>query len=92
MVGLGLSPKYVLDEMQFYEIDTLLDGYYLKHKDSWEQARMISYIIAQINSKETLNPEDIMKFYWEKDNTTFEINHDEIELQIKELEDKLNNK
>ena len=94
VVGLGLSPRYVLDEMQFYEIDALLDSYYLKHKDSWEQARLIAYMTARVNSKGDLSPTDIMKFHWEKDDTpeVNELDQKNIELEMKQLEDILNNK
>jgi hypothetical protein len=95
-VGLGLSPKYVLDEMEYYEIDSLLDSYYLKHKDSWEQARFVAYMTAQVNSRNTIQPEDILKFSWEKDETTtptISIEEQQlIEQEIKQFEDILNNK
>ena len=81
--------------MQFYEIDSLLDSYYMKHKDSWEQARLIAYITAQVNSKDRLTPEDIMKFHWEKDDTPAvanEVDKKAIELELKQMEDILNNK
>ncbi len=41
MVELGLSPEYVLDHMEVYEIQPLLDKAYLKHRDEWEQTRLI---------------------------------------------------
>lgn len=85
--------------MEFYEIDSLLDSYYLKHKDSWEQARLIAYMTAQVNSKNTLQPEDIIKFSWEKEETTTKsvgvLSREEqllIEQDIKEFENILNNK
>ena len=37
------------------------------YKDSWEQARMQAYILAQCNSTKKLKPSDIMKFYWDKE-------------------------
>ena len=95
MVGLGLSPRYVLDEMQFYEVDALLDSYYLKHKDSWEQARLIAYMTARVNSKGDLSPTDIMKFHWEKDEhdpVVSEADQKNIEQEMKQLENILNNK
>ena len=39
-----------------------------KNKDSWEQARLISYIIAQTNSTKKLKPQDILKFSWDSEN------------------------
>ena len=93
-MGLGLSPRYVLDEMQFYEVDALLDSYYLKHKDSWEQARLIAYMTAQVNSRNTIKPEDIIKFHWEKDEKPVDdiLDQKSIELEMKQLENILNNK
>lgn len=35
-------------------------------KNGWEQARMISYAIAQVNSKNTITPESIMTFPWDE--------------------------
>ena len=39
---------------------------YYAHKDSWEQARLIAYLIAQVNSKKRLQQSDIIPFYWDK--------------------------
>lgn len=66
LVG-GLSPDYVLDKMEFYEVNCLLKNIYLKDKESWERARFITYITAQCNSTKTLKPTDIMKFQWDED-------------------------
>jgi len=62
-----LDPSYVLDEMEMYEIKALLNYEYYSHKDEWEQARMIAYMIAQTNSTKKLSYHDITQFYWEKD-------------------------
>ena len=80
--------------MEFYEVESLLDSYYLKNKDSWEQARLIAYMTAQVNSRNTISPEDIIKFSWEKTEPTIDDIEEQknIELEIKQLEDILNNK
>lgn len=41
MVELGLSPKYVLDEMALYEMQPLIEKAYLKNRESWEQTRLV---------------------------------------------------
>lgn len=51
--------------MQMYEVRAILKYKYLANKDSWEQARLISYLIAQTNSRKKLKLTDITKFYWE---------------------------
>lgn len=40
---------------------------HLKSKENWEQARLISYLIAQTNSTKKLNFRDIIEFPWEKE-------------------------
>lgn len=50
-----------------YEIKALMDYEYLAHKDSWEQARLIAYMVAQCNSTKQLQLSDITKFYWESE-------------------------
>lgn len=52
-------------------------GYY-RHKEQWEQTRLISYLIAQTNSKKKLKLQDIIKFQWETDNESTKITNEEI--------------
>ena len=62
-----VSIDYFLDKMKPYELDIICDSLHLRTKDSWEQARMIAFIMAQANSKKKLKPTDIIKFAWEKE-------------------------
>lgn len=57
--------------MQLYELEVILDNLHLKHKQNWEQTRLIAYIIAQSNSTKKINITDVVKFSWdaEKDET-----------------------
>lgn len=50
-----------------YEVQPLITSMHLQHRDSWEQSRMIAYIIAQVNSRKKLNPTDIIKFAWDNE-------------------------
>jgi hypothetical protein len=61
----GLNPKYVLDEMEQYEIAPLIKGISKKNKESWEQTRLIAYITAQTQSTKKLKITDIIKFPWD---------------------------
>lgn len=73
MIKLKYPPQYVLDMMEWYEVDAALKYQYYSYKEDWEQARMISYIVAQVNSKKRLKLEDIIKFPW--DNKGGEMEH-----------------
>lgn len=61
-------PQYVLDEMEVYEINAALKFSHLSYKDNWEQARLIAYMVAQVNSKKKLKFTDIVEFPWEAEN------------------------
>lgn len=67
-----------MNEIQQYEIKSLMDFGYYKHKEQWEQTRLISYLIAQTNSKKKLKLQDIIKFQWETDNESTKITNEEI--------------
>jgi hypothetical protein len=51
--------------MQMYELSPLLKNIFKKNKESWEQTRMIAYVMAQTNSSKQLKPTDILKFNWD---------------------------
>lgn len=53
-----------------------MDYEFLSYKDSWEQARLISYLIAQTNTTKQLKLTDILKFHWEEEADTSISNED----------------
>lgn len=63
---LHYPPEYVLDKMKWYEIVAALKHQSFAIMDSWEQARLIAFIIAQANSKERLEMDSIIKFPWDE--------------------------
>lgn len=64
---MGLPPEYVLDKIEWYEINALMQYQYYSLKDNWEQARLIAFMIAQTNSKRKLKLQDIVPFAWDDD-------------------------
>lgn len=77
----GFPPKYVLDEMEMYEVNAAMKHSYLAKKDAWEQARLVAYVMAQSQSTKRIEMEDIVKFYWEgeEDEGKTSITKEEIE-------------
>lgn len=65
--------------MQHYEIPALVKGINLKHKESWEQTRFISYITAQVNSTKKLKPTDILQFSWDIETKDTKISNEDVE-------------
>lgn len=71
---------------------------YLAQKDSWEQARLVAYIIARVNStKKSLKLSDILKFPWEdsdgnvKTESNTSVSNEELDRLKKKAENYLNN-
>lgn len=60
--------EYFMDEMEDWELLELFSSLQYSDRNGWEQARNIMWVIAQTNSKKQLELQDIMKFSWE-DNT-----------------------
>ena len=95
MLQCGVQPYYVLDRMNFYEIEALLDNLWMKNKESWEQTRVQAYITAQTQSTKKIDMNDMMSFPWEKKVEKVEDTPEDIEMmrkEMKEMEDKLNKK
>jgi len=80
----GIDPGYVLDEMQFYEVEALIENLWMKDKESWEQARTISYVTAQCQSTKKLDMKEMMTFPWEK-GEKIEDNPEELEAVREEM-------
>lgn len=63
----GLPPDYVLYQMQPFEIEIALSGLHLKHKELWEATRLLMYAIVQVNSKQKLDPKDVLSLPWDNE-------------------------
>ena len=64
--------------MELYEVKAVMDYDYLAYKDSWEQSRLVAYMIAQTNSTKQLKLADILKFHWEKDEAITSISNEDV--------------
>ena len=61
----GINPDYFLDRMQWYGVDSCLEGLRNKEKTGWEQTRFLGFITAQTQSTKQLKPTDILSFDWD---------------------------
>lgn len=52
--------------MEWYEVDSCLEGLTNKGKAGWEQTRFLGYITAQTQSTKKLKPTDILSFEWDQ--------------------------
>ena len=53
--------------MDFIEVESFIDGLNRRNRESWEQTRLLGYIIAQSNSTKTLKQTDILRFPWDEE-------------------------
>ena len=84
----GLDPGYVLDRIQTYEIETLIENIWMRSKESWEQSRLQAYMTAQVNSTKKIEMSEFMTFPWEKANTEkIEDTKEEREALMKEMKE-----
>ncbi len=51
--------------MEWYEVDSCLEGLRNKNKTGWEQTRFLGFITAQTQSTKQLKPTDILSFDWD---------------------------
>ena len=56
----------MLDRAEWYELDILFKRYNESIREQWEQTRLISYVIAQTQTKKKLKLSDILEFEWDK--------------------------
>ena len=52
--------EYFMDKMENWELYELYQTIEYEDSNNWEQTRAMMYVIAQVNSKKRLSPEDIM--------------------------------
>lgn len=53
--------------MTFAEVVTFLEGLNRRNRESWEQTRVITHVIAQANSSKQLAASDVLRFPWDEE-------------------------
>lgn len=82
--------------MDFIEVESFINGLNRRNRESWEQTRLIGYIIAQSNSTKTLKQTDILRFPWDdvtdekKDTSVTDEEMKRLRAKAKEYESQLN--
>ena len=55
-----------MSDLQDFEVELLYENLKYTDRPSWEQTRLLAFILAQVNSKKRLEMTDIMSFPWEE--------------------------
>ena len=62
----GIDPAYFLDEMDYDDLDAVLEAYAESIQDTWEQTRLLSfYSVAPHMGKSKTTPQKFMPFAWD---------------------------
>ena len=92
----GIAPEYVMDRMEWYEIETLIENKWRKERESWEQTRTVGYITAQCQSTKQIDPKKIIPFPWDRENPDYSVpteeEREQIKREMKEMEIQMNKK
>ncbi|WP_195476816.1 hypothetical protein [Bacteroides finegoldii] len=79
--------------MDFIEVESFIDGLNRRNRESWEQTRLLGFIIAQSNSTKTLKQTDILRFSWDeeekKDTSVTDEEIQRLRAKAKEVESQL---
>lgn len=75
-----MDPVYFLDKATFPEISDFLEGAADRERESWEQTRLLSFIVGRVGGCEAESAEEFLPLPWdeEDDVTCSEVNHDEL--------------
>lgn len=62
-----ISPEYVLDQITWREVNSLLEEVEISSRDGWEQTRMIMWSVVQSQSSKKIDMKQILPFDWDKE-------------------------
>ena len=74
-----------------YELEPLISNIHKRNKESWEQTRLLAYIIAQVNSTKKLKPTDIISFSWDNDTSDTAISNEDVQRLKNKAKQYINN-
>ena len=87
MVGAGIDPGYLLDRMEWYELEACLDGIEKARRAGWEQTRSIVLAVANAAGAKVTTKDFALP--WDDERTTPEPDRDEV-AALREMVNKLN--
>lgn len=80
----GVSPAYFFYKMTFQEAAAYIRGIDRKERTEWDRTRRMMWATLLPHSKKQLEPEDIIRFEWEKGTDTNQPDEKELE-RIREI-------
>ncbi len=66
----AMDPLTLLEKLRPHEAIEHVTHLPYRDKEAWEQARLIAYVMAQVNSKDRITPQHIAEFPWDEKKVT----------------------
>ena len=78
VVNVGLSPEYVYNQMELWQMQDIFNAYEEKEHRRLEEQRLWTYLLLMPNldSKKKVTPEQILPFAWDEDNKAKTVQED----------------
>ena len=92
-VSMGVSPSYILDEMEMYELKYIISQNETQYKEEWERARVLAHSIYQSQASKEIEVNQVLKFPWDEEETvdqTPKKTTEQMREYAKALENKMN--
>lgn len=67
-----MNPVYFLDKASIEEIEDYLEGVAHRPRNSWEQTRILAYIVARIGGCNADTAEEFLPLPWDEEDTEAE--------------------
>ena len=78
VVNVGLSPEYVYNQMELWQMQDLFNAYEEKEHRRLEEQRLWTYLLLMpsLDSKKKITPEQILPFAWDEDSKAKTVQED----------------
>lgn len=60
-----MNPVYFLDSISINEVNDFLEGAIMRERESWEQTRLLSFIISKVGGCDAETVEEFIPFSWD---------------------------
>ena len=77
---------YFFDEMEEYEVQSIIENLEYYERPEWERTRFQSYCGVQSNSTKRISPQDILQLPWEKEESSTDQTNGNSELSKEDIQ------
>lgn len=83
-----MDPVYFLDKATYAEIGDYLEGVAERSRESWEQTRLLSFIVARVGGCDADSVEEFLPLPWDKEDEDIEKSIEVDPYELRKLREK----